>query len=61
MSRQDGKAIATKGGTEVMSYSSGDYFGELVSCRTSRDLGYGLPNRVFFFKKNVCSSMHPYG
>lgn len=27
---EDGKAIATKGGTEVMSYSSGDYFGELA-------------------------------
>lgn len=36
-----------------MSYSSGDYFGELVSWRTSRDLGYGLPNRVFFFSKRM--------
>ena len=29
---QEGSATATKGGTEVMSYSAGDYFGELVPC-----------------------------
>ncbi|CAK9061055.1 cAMP-dependent protein kinase regulatory subunit (PKA regulatory subunit) [Durusdinium trenchii] len=27
---EDGSATATKGGTEVMSYSAGDYFGELA-------------------------------
>lgn len=30
---EDGEAVATKGGQEVMQYSSGDYFGELALIR----------------------------
>ena len=36
---QDGSAIATKGGTEVMKYTAGDYFGELA--RNPGNLGQG--------------------